>query len=49
MQRRLQRKENDEWEDYDLAHALMAWLVDNDEWEGPRSGRPTIRHRTTEG
>ena len=29
----LQRKANDEWEDYDLAHALKEWLIDSDEWE----------------
>ena len=31
-----QRKATDEWEDYDLAHALKEWLVDNDEWDGDR-------------
>ena len=31
-----QRKATDEWEDYDLAHALKEYLVDSDEWEGPK-------------
>jgi hypothetical protein len=32
----LQRKATDEWEDYDLAHALKEYLVDSDEWDGDR-------------
>jgi len=28
------RKENNEWEDYDLAQALKEYLVDGGEWEG---------------
>ena len=32
----LQRKANNEWEDYDLAHALKEYLVDSDEWEEPK-------------
>ena len=31
-----QRKATDEWEDYDLAHALKEYLVDSDEWDGDR-------------
>jgi len=30
----LQRKANNEWEDYDLAHALKEYLIDEGEWEG---------------
>jgi hypothetical protein len=30
------RRENNEWEDYDLAHALMTYLVEQGEWEGDR-------------
>ena len=32
----LQRKATDEWEDYDLAHALKEYLIDNDMWDGDR-------------
>ena len=28
------RKENNEWEDYDLAQALKEWLIDEGHWEG---------------
>ena len=28
------RRENNEWEDYDLAHALMTYLIENGDWEG---------------
>ena len=28
------RRENNEWEDYDLAHALMTYLVEQGDWEG---------------
>ena len=31
-----QRKATDEWEDYDLVHALKEYLVDSDEWDGDR-------------
>ena len=30
------RKENNEWEDYDLANALKEYLIDEDEWEGEK-------------
>ena len=30
------RKENNEWEDYDLAQALKEYLIDADEWEGDK-------------
>ena len=28
------RRENGDWEDYDLAHALMTYLIENGDWEG---------------
>ena len=28
------RRENNEWEEYDLAHALMTYLIENGDWEG---------------
>ena len=28
------RRENGEWEEYDLAHALMTYLIENGDWEG---------------
>ena len=42
------RKENNEWEDYDLAHALKEYLIDDGEWEGEtkdefRSAIETLR------
>ena len=30
------RKQNNEWEDYDLANALKEYLIDEDEWEGEK-------------
>lgn len=30
------REAADEWEDYDLAHALKEYLIDNDMWEGEK-------------
>ena len=28
------RRENNDWEDYDLAHAFMTYLIENGDWEG---------------